>query len=50
MFNLKVDGNDGEPDAHRKLKIEKKGRNWLKLKNCGWFGVRIENIQFDPSE
>ena len=31
-----------------KLKFEKKGQNWLELKNCGWFGVRIENIQFDP--
>ena len=31
-----------------KLKFEKKGQNWLELQNCGWFGVRIENIQFDP--
>ena len=44
----KGDGNDGEPDAHRKTEIWKKGQNWLELKKCGWFGVRIENIQFDP--
>ena len=31
-----------------KLKFEKKAQYWLKLKNCGWFGVRIENIQSDP--
>ena len=31
----------------KKLKFEK-SQNWLELKNCGWFGVRIENIQFDP--
>ena len=27
---------------------EKLGQNWLELKNGGWFGVRIENIQFNP--
>ena len=40
----KGDGNDGEPDARQKTEI------WLELKNCGWFGVRIENIQFDAQK
>ena len=31
-----------------KTEIGKNAKNWLVLKNCGWFGVRIENIQFDP--
>ena len=31
-----------------KTEIGKKGQNWLELKDCGWFGGRIENIQFDP--
>ena len=48
---LKGDGNDGEPDAHRKLEFEKKGQNWLELKNYGWFGMIFENIQSDlPNE
>ena len=37
---LKGDGNnDGEPDTHRKLEFEKKDKNWLKLRNYGWFGM-----------
>ena len=32
----------------KKLKFEKK--NLFELKNCGWFGVRIENIQSDPQK
>ena len=48
---LKGDGNDGEPDARQKLELEKKAKNWLKLKNCGWFGMIFENIQSDsPNE
>ena len=47
----KGDGNDGEPDARRKLEFEKKGQNWLELKNYGWFGMIFENIQSDlPNE
>ena len=42
--NKKGDGNDGEPDARRKLEFEKKGQNWLELKNYGWFGMIFENI------
>ena len=46
---LKGDGNnDGEPDTHRKLEFEKKAKNWLELKNHGWFGMIFENIQSDP--
>ena len=51
MIFLKGDGNDGEPDARRKLEFEKKGQNWLELKNYGWFGMIFENIQSDlPNE
>ena len=47
----KGDGNDGEPDARRKLEFEKKGQNRLELKNHGWFGMIFENIQSDlPNE
>ena len=47
----KGDGNDGEPDARRKLEFEKKGQNWLELKNYGWFGMIFENIPSDlPNE
>ena len=31
-----------------KLKFEKMAKIGWNFKNCGWFGVRIENIQFDP--
>ena len=34
----KGDGNEGEPDALVKLEMEKKTKNWLELKNCGWLG------------
>ena len=44
----KEDGNDGEPDARQKLEFEKKAKNWLELKNYGWFGMIFENIQSDP--
>ena len=48
---LKGDGNDGEPDALKKLKMEKKANNWLELKNCGWLGSYLQNIQSDfPNE
>ena len=51
FVNIKGDGNDGEPDARRKLEFEKKGQNWLELKNYGWFGMIFENIQSDlPNE
>ena len=44
-------GNDGEPDARWKLAFEKKAKNWLKLKNYGWFGMIFENIKSDlPKE
>ena len=46
--NIKGDGNDGEPDAHQKLKSEKKAKNWLQLKNYGWFGMIFKNIKSDP--
>ena len=45
---IKGDGNDGEPDARRKLELEKKTKNWLELKNHGWFGMIFENIKSDP--
>ena len=43
---VKGDGNDGEPDTHQKLKLGKKAKNWLELKNVGWFGLdlRIFNL------
>ena len=45
------DGNDGEPDALEKLEMEKKAKNWLELKNCGWLGSYLKNIQSDlPNE
>ena len=48
---LKGDGNDGEPDALEKLEMEKKAKNWLELKNCGWLGSYLKNIQSDlPNE
>ena len=48
---LKGDGNDGEPDALKKLEMEKKAKNWLELKNCGWLGSYLKNIQSDlPNE
>ena len=51
LFLIKGDGNDGEPDARRKLEFEKKGQIWLELKNYGWFGMIFENIQSDlPNE
>ena len=31
-----------------KTEIGKKAKNWLELKTCGWFGVRLENIQSRP--
>ena len=43
-------GNDGEPDASQKLEFEKNDKNWLESKNCGRFGIRIENIQSDSSK
>ena len=47
----KGDGNDGEPDALGKLEMEKKSKNWLELKNCGWLGSYLQNIQSDfPNE
>ena len=47
----KGDGNDGEPDALEKLEMEKKAKNWLELKNCGWLGSYLKNIQSDlPNE
>ena len=45
---IKGDGNDGEPDARRKLEFEKKGQNWLELKDYGWFGMISENFKSDP--
>ena len=45
---IKGDGNDGEPDARRKLEFEKKAKNWLELKNYGWFGMIFKNIKSDP--
>ena len=49
--NVKGDGNDGEPDALEKLEMEKKAKNWLELKNCGWLGSYLKNIQSDlPNE
>ena len=51
LVYLKGDGNDGEPDARQKLEFEKKAKNWLELKNYGWFGMIFENIQSDlPNE
>ena len=51
VYVIKGDGNDGEPDAHRKLEFEGKAKNWLELKNYGWFGMIFENIKFDlPKE
>ena len=48
---LKGDGNDGEPDARRKLEFEKKAKIWLELINYGRFGMIFENIQSDlPKE
>ena len=48
---IKGDGNDGEPDALEKLEMEKKAKNWLELKNCGWLGSYLKNIQSDlPNE
>ena len=44
FYLLKGDGNDGEPDAHRKLALKKEAKNWLELKNYGWFWVILENI------
>ena len=41
----KGDGNDGEPDACQKLEMEKKAKNWLELKNYGWFGMIFEIIR-----
>ena len=50
-FKQKGDGNDGEPDALEKLEMEKKAKNWLELKNCGWLGSYLKNIQSDlPNE
>ena len=48
IIHLKGDGNDGEPDARQKLEFEKKAKNWLELKDHGWFGMIFENIQSDP--
>ena len=45
---VKGDGNDGEPDAHRKLEFEKKPKNWVKLKNYGWVWMIFKNIKSDP--
>ena len=28
--------------------LKKKAKNWLELKNSGWFGMIFENIQSDP--
>ena len=51
MKKGKGDGNDGEPDALEKLEMEKKAKNWLELKNCGWLGSYLKNIQSDlPNE
>ena len=51
LFRKKGDGNDGEPDALEKLEMEKKAKNWLELKNCGWLGSYLKNIQSDlPNE
>ena len=44
---LKGDGNDGEPGARQKLELEKKAKNWLEIRNGGWFGMILENIQSD---
>ena len=50
-YSTKGDGNDGEPDALEKLEMEKKAKNWLELKNCGWLGSYLKNIQSDlPNE
>ena len=50
-WDWKGDGNDGEPDALEKLEMEKKAKNWLELKNCGWLGSYLKNIQSDlPNE
>ena len=47
----KGDGNDGEPDALKKLEMEKKAKNWLELKNYEWLGSYLKNIQSDlPNE
>ena len=47
----KGDGNDGEPDTLKKVEMEKKVKNWLELKNCGWLESYLKNIQADlPNE
>ena len=38
----------GNLTQYKKMKFAKRGQKWLELKDCGWFGVRIENIEFDP--
>ena len=51
IVTYKGDGNDGEPDALEKLEMEKKAKNWMELKNCGWLGSYLKNIQSDlPNE
>ena len=35
----------------KNLKWKKKAKNWLELKNCGWLGSYLKNIQSDlPNE
>ena len=51
ILTLKGDGNDGEPDARRKLEFDKKRPKLVGIKNYGWFGMIFENIQSDvPNE